>query len=109
MSGLYNAPPWSDNSFVYSITTIILFRFIYLFIAQTEELFVFNSVRDPFTGKVTGFSKTLSHSYGEVDSKEEDGHSTGDNHERIIPFLISLVCSPFQVILITPLLGLLLF
>ncbi len=65
---------------------------------------MFISARDPFTGKVTGFSKTLSNSYGEGDSKEEDGNSTGDNLERIIPFLISLVCSPFQFILITPLL-----
>lgn len=59
---------------------------------------MFHSARYPFTGKVTGFSKTLSNSYGEGDSKEEDGNSTGDNLKRIIPFLISLVCSPFQFI-----------
>lgn len=70
---------------------------------------MFHSARYPFTGKMTGFSKTLSNSYGEGDSKEEDGNSTGDNLERIIPFLISLVCSSFQFILITPILRLLLF
>lgn len=41
-------------------------------IAKTQELLhVSHSVRYPFTGKVTGFTKTLSNSYGEGDSKEE--------------------------------------
>jgi len=75
-------------------------------------------VRYPITGKITGFTKTLSHSYGKGDSEEEGGF---DLISMEIPLGITsrgsflflsvffFVCFVLHSTLITPLLSLLLF
>lgn len=90
-----------------------MFRLIHLYIAQTQELL---SVRYSFTGKVTGFTKTLSNSYGKGDSEEEGGFDVismeiplGITSRGSFLFLsVFFFCFVLHSSLITPLLSLLL-